>query len=576
EMDWAPHMTSEQVQSIVESTEELRIRVNTIQAIFPESTAFQALFITSAIYDTFDTSIEAIKSMPLLGTHLEVNPRMAPRLISKIVEFDQTALEGLHRLHKIDSSKNAMGDISQSEGWKNTVMHDKLSSVLGLTQSRKNSYYEEPIGNGESEIPPLDLLASENRKINIKNLREYKNNPKILTAIETAGILSNDWLYYESETSFTISTGAEIELATNYIQSPLTRLIEENITTLATTFKEGFYNSIPSDMEVSHEFDDKQQELLQKLTTLQEAYHSSDDEKKKIGMQKGIASIEKMLREYKSPKMRDAINGMLGSITVQATRIVELRKEQALAQAETGARNIEYIQRIKRIDQSILDQTKSLILRLKKAKTYIESIAEQMKISYDIFETKELFEHIQEDSQAIMSTLETLESGENTALVGREMTIGICNRNPYSSLYLGNYTGCCVSIEGEIHGAESPIIDYLTDLGMQIVTVVDTTKREKPVPIAAIWTYIGEMDGEPVMQIDNIETNTGYTDAHREQFTAEVQKYMEDYAQKLGLRLYQGTSYNDLVVAEFGHTNKLGGLYNRPDGYYLEAEEDEE
>src|SRR3989344_5864077 len=124
-------------------------------------------------------------------------------------------------------------------------------------------------------------------------------------------------------------------------------------------------------------------------------------------------------------------------------------------------------------------------------------------------------------------------------------------------------------------GEESTIADYMTDLGMQVVTVYDEKKK---IPVVAAWTFVGvDEKGEAVLVVDNIEANTDYSTNYKTQLEDKLKTYFTEYTKSIGLKKFvQGQSNNDLVIAEMdGKYKKLGG-YNREDGYFLEGEHDED
>ena len=123
---------------------------------------------------------------------------------------------------------------------------------------------------------------------------------------------------------------------------------------------------------------------------------------------------------------------------------------------------------------------------------------------------------------------------------------------------------------------ESAIADYLTDLAIQIVNIVD---KEKQIPVCACWLWLGKdnKEGKPVLVIDNIEANTDYSNKYQEQFREQITKYIKDYANSIGIKkIVMGMYNNDVNLAVKEHDNKYIkiGLNNRYDGYYLESEEE--
>ena len=90
---------------------------------------------------------------------------------------------------------------------------------------------------------------------------------------------------------------------------------------------------------------------------------------------------------------------------------------------------------------------------------------------------------------ADLSTIQSLFKNDASSLEKTPMRIAIAPRNPDTDLYLGNDCPCCIKIDNDTHGAESPIADYVTDLGMHNIVVYDE-KRKKPVAVA--WCFVGK------------------------------------------------------------------------------------
>lgn len=183
-------------------------------------------------------------------------------------------------------------------------------------------------------------------------------------------------------------------------------------------------------------------------------------------------------------------------------------------------------------------------------------------------------DHMESDTRTIKSFFNEHKEG---VLDGRSMRISLWERDPDVDLYLGNYTDCCIRIDSEYHGSECVISDYLTDLGIQVAVVYDE-KEKKPVLAAWLWVGKEKTTGEVSLVIDNIEANTDYTSQYSEVLGNNLREYMKSYAEEIGVgSVVQGPKNNDLVVADIIENKsykKIGG-YNRPDGYYLEAEIDE-
>jgi hypothetical protein len=172
------------------------------------------------------------------------------------------------------------------------------------------------------------------------------------------------------------------------------------------------------------------------------------------------------------------------------------------------------------------------------------------------------------------------DSDEKTKeLANRPMSVKLWSRNPDMDLYQGNYSPCCVSIEGSMHGKSSPIADYNTDLGIQVVNIYDEAKK---IPVVAAWSWVGkDHDGRPALVVDNIEANTDYSSHAPDILSDQLFAYLQKYAEASNLdRIVLGTVNNDLPKQsrskEFPKVKskykKLGGTND--ENYYLEAEDE--
>lgn len=143
--------------------------------------------------------------------------------------------------------------------------------------------------------------------------------------------------------------------------------------------------------------------------------------------------------------------------------------------------------------------------------------------------------------------------------------IRIWDRDPRKDLFQGNYTHCCIAM------GNPTLIDYMCDLGMQVVEIV----RDNGRVVGQTWLWIGEDEkGEPVLVLDNVEINNNYK-KYSEQFKEALFSYCHRYAKAIGIkRVYMGGIYNDMSTsgmprASLKEIYKLGGFIDHP--YYLEA-----
>ncbi|MBU1922303.1 GNAT family N-acetyltransferase [Patescibacteria group bacterium] len=192
----------------------------------------------------------------------------------------------------------------------------------------------------------------------------------------------------------------------------------------------------------------------------------------------------------------------------------------------------------------------------------------------------EQFNHYEADRATLAELFAERADKEKSKLEDRKMSVFVWARNPDIDLYQGNYSPCCICIDSAHMGAESTIADYATDLGVQVISVWDETKQE---PVVAAWTWLGiDEDGKTALVVDNIEANTHYSSNFPQALSKELFDYLKNYAKAIKAhRIVLGKANNDLPTAQElykleeagAEYTKLGGVNNRLDGYFLEAEE---
>lgn len=134
----------------------------------------------------------------------------------------------------------------------------------------------------------------------------------------------------------------------------------------------------------------------------------------------------------------------------------------------------------------------------------------------------------------------------------KEITIKLWERNPQEDLFLGNKTTCCTAIAGA-NGAATSI--YLLSHCWQVVEIYD----DKGNVIGMSRIYMGEIDGEPALMMDNIELNKTFVKEvsipERTKLRDAIFKYMHDYAEavtgKKDTKVYFYTQDN-IVVPKSG------------------------
>lgn len=473
--------------------------------------------------------------------------------------------------------------------------------------------------NAKSEKENIDPNTPAFRTLDQDKLKTYKNNASILEAIQEKGVNTEQWLNYSHQESFDLGKEDETSFAER-IKLPITRLTETQVKYIAS-FKETLKPSreqlsklsvqediepLQSDLQKMQQEQEKTQTLIDQEQSKPESEQDAESiqrlEKKLKGLPRGIASLQQRIEHPKSVPAWDRIMGEIASLE-RTMEFVRLSSE-ALTSHDTEIQNLKdnpspenrkkliemklrglalekkFRQDLSSLEKTIFGDENANIVGFEEKQSALltKLLGEDAKNSIiNLFHEVILEDrdHIHADVSSLKQLIED-EEKEAQLLEGTPMSIEMCNRNPDEDLYLGNYTDCCIRIDSDHMGAESTIADYLTDLGIQIITVRD---EKKNIPVVAAWSWIGRdaKTNEAVLVIDNIEANTEYSIPFQSQISEKLKQYFEDLAKSIGVKkIVQGEDNNDLTIFSMDRDCvKLGG-YNREGGYFLEGESNEE
>lgn len=501
--------------------------------------------------------LAVIKDNPFLTKAIENNPNFATKLIIKYPEFDELSQEGIK------------------------LLFDTKEQIL----------------TENSDIDPNSL---EFRRLTQEKLKGYKNNSEILKTLERKGVNIEEWLNYSEVSHFQLGEGEDVPFS-EVIATPINR-IKETVDAYIKTIKEKLKEYKPELSEFKIPLEDSKDidEGIGKMQVELEKAQTEGNDKKAKGIERGIEGLNK--RKEKTVSVWNKINGDISSFERMGEEVFrvneELKKGEELLKEELAKERplAKDVKKLKKQISELKEELKSKFATFEKRIDYFqimfsawlepalgqfgkeraETIVQEIQMSLE-----EQFDHYHTDR----STLDNLfsESGsekEKNKLENQPMNILVWSRNPDIDLYQGNYSPCCIRIDSDHMGAESTIADYSTDLGVQIVNIWDESESK---PVTAAWCWLSKnKNGEVVLVVDNIESNTLYSTSYPDQLTKELFSYLENYAKKIGAKkVVLGKANNDLPTsAKLGELEKdkeryekLGG-YNREDGYFLEAEKE--
>lgn len=469
----------------------------------------------------------------------------------------------------------------------------------------------------DNTIPEeVDRRGIEYRLLVQDKLKTFKNNTAIINRLDQKGINTENWLEYPETRYFTLGKAEDLSLnerilnPVNRIPEALDRYKKVVINSITEYKKELVDKTIPEDLT---ELSDNLKRLETNLTIV-------TDPEKRRKMEQGAQNLHERLDNPRKLRVWDRLRSELDKLVKLSQEIKRVNEKQI----ETNKTKIAVVddttmEEARRLKAENWERQKTIISGLQTLKHRLDNLLSLIEktlepilgeerttglIQQITSEIGEHQDHLQTDFSTVLDFIkteteptETIPDGEVDAetvpdeevvdddvyrynpahakmLSGRQMSIRIGTRCR-QDLYIGNYTTCCIRIDSNYHNEESPIADYVTDLGMHNVLLCDETTKT---PVACAWCWLGidKESGETALVIDNIEGWQKYTVNFQTQLKGELRTYLQKMAKSINVStLSQGPDYNDIDVLDkdlqIERFVKLGG-YNRVDGYYLEAE----
>jgi hypothetical protein len=492
------------------------------------------------VYQNSEANIvEIIKNKPFLLDALVNNETFAPKLLTAFDGFDKTSKKKITKLFQFQQ------EISQ-------------------------------------ENPDIQKDSPEFRLAMQEKLKSYAKNPEIMAELQKQGIDTENWLTHSEQTEFVLSGEALEEISiSQFIERPFNRIIGETVPEYIRIFQEEI-EPYKDELGKIRMPDAKQDELREKLDKMKKAYTETEDQQKKAGIEKGIVNLEQALARQKDVSYADKLRGAIFGLENMMT-IVKAKKEE-IKQYEDEKK----YQKVNELKKKLYIDYSTLAIRFQNLQTdFTEKMTQYFGGHGEAIlqaiqtQTAEMLSHFATDHQDLKKVFENADFDEQIKKT-KAVSLALWHRNPDIDLYLGNYSPCCISIEGGAgwDGSESAIADYLTDISIQVLNLTD---KEKNIPIMSAWLYLGKNEfRETAIVIDNIESDASQTDLYPNEIWQKVREYVIDYAKKIGVKkISMGSDDSDIEPREKerttdqGEYRKIGPANgNRADGYYLESEKE--
>ena len=547
--------TSKDFFDIFPATKILAEQINEQLPGFNEQVrrSLDLLFILITYEDNPTTLVEIIQDNPYIIDAFKNNPRMGPKLFFAFPKFDIASRENIATLFK--AKNNVPPDIGPNS-------HDFRIHMQG-------------------------------------ELMEFKRNEKILDRSMHAGIDTKTWLSYSRELEFVLHESNEQALISDVLGVPIER-INTTLQLYKSSLKENL-RAVKKELQKYQVPVEDMAVVVVELEKMKKALLKAEEEKneKKVaGITKGIEKFKERMEKPKATALWGKLLGNYQAITFVMREVLDVNEK--LKQEEKELREIlatksgkDSIRKKKGKIGELKENIRVLMLNfIERFESYRSKLRESLvqalgnEKGNEISQTltanfTEPFIHYKEDIQTINSLFSKDGKTSRELLDDTPMSIKVWSRDPDTDLYLGNYSPCCISIESGMAGdpTQSTIADYLTDLGIQVVSVWD---EAKDVPVASAWCWLGKSGDKTAMIIDNIEANTTYSTSYPDEIGENLMAYLTEYGMAIGVHSVElGEFNNDLPSKDLMEKftkgtmsyKKLGGA-NRDDGYFLESEEE--
>ena len=188
---------------------------------------------------------------------------------------------------------------------------------------------------------------------------------------------------------------------------------------------------------------------------------------------------------------------------------------------------------------------------------FIEQVLQKLE---DVWQRAKSNKNLDGKEQTAKSTLEAHDNLEKIMKylknASKSLTIKMWDRNPQKDLFQGNYSTCCISIDGT-NGDSMP--HYLMNTAFNMIELVDNNLG-KTIGNALCYFAVDEQD-TPCFIIDNVEINTLYMQnlSNNRDLRDAIFEYASKIAKKVtgkDIDVYLGAEFNDIYVADLTGQSK--------------------
>ncbi|MBU2037003.1 hypothetical protein KJ866_02275, partial [Patescibacteria group bacterium] len=290
---------------------------------------------------------EIIKQVPGFNDLIEKISELVPEFRAQVEKSDDLAMELCRFINEQDELINNIKE--------NPFLIDALTDNIRFSARLLVKYQKFDKTSKEnikfqftakkkilSQNPAINPESLEFRQMMQAELKEFKNNPEIMKAIEKRGINLNEWLNYSETSYFNLSTGGSEIAFSEKIRTPIDR-IKETIDSYAYTIKSVLKEYRPEMEKYEIILEDAQpiEEQIAKMETALAQTKTEGNEKKAQGIEKGVASQKEKLNNLKKGFLWDKLTGEIAAFQRLKNDCFEAQKrlmeaENKLEQALSG------------------------------------------------------------------------------------------------------------------------------------------------------------------------------------------------------------------------------------------------
>ena len=411
-----------------------------------------------------------------------------------------------------------------------------------------------PMYHQRKLIALLNMSDSKSRKIRTGDLLGYGKNGDVWNVCKKAGIDMEQWIEFGRTQERSFSVEIQTDEIYGRVSAPLENIMEDYEKAQESVRSLRMENrSTMKEIQVINPKNNKQGTLDQFTENL--FLHR---------MRGQIGLFEEQKKELKSvqdmdQKKRSLVKNATGEITEHGDQEEDNQTQQqlkyelkALEKDQSKAAN--RIQSAARKANKVLtDVLETMLILLENSKGGRNELpSESLKQTIAFLEEIRGHGVTRSEKNGGLDLMNPKVSSEEEK-TEQDFCVRLVKRDLVRNMFLGDKTACCIGVAGSgIRRGDLDIVDYLSDIGIQLLEVVDEDTGE-PIYMSFLFIGVNQKTGEPTLVLDNIEGAALHAAFYRGQMREAIFSYSHELAASIGIKpknVVLGCSNNDVDIKD--------------------------